>query len=358
MYIGNATGCSSIWGGSAPSTPYTTNAKGQGPTWANSLFEDTAEFTLGFQLAVKQRRAKLAETLEKLVAAKVTKELTAAAKGWLANYALQQPHKGTSEDGEASKGLSDAIRAALPAAKAAASDKAVKEMLAYVVESDDMLVKKSVWAFGGDGWAYDIGYGGLDHVIASGEDINLLVMDTEVYSNTGGQASKASPTAAVAKFAASGKKVGKKDLGQMAMTYGYVYVAQIAMGADYAQALKAIKEAEAYPGPSIVIAYATCIAHGIPGGMSNSQLQMKRAVECGYWSLYRYNPLLAHEGKNPFTMDSKEPTASFQDFISGESRYKVLANQFPEIAKELFLACEQDAKARRAAYVRLADSKA
>ena len=355
MYIGNATGCSSIWGGSCPSTPYTTNAKGQGPTWANSLFEDTAEFSLGFQLAVKQRRGKLASTLRELAAAGCCDELKVAAEEWLANYDKQQPRQGTSEDGEASKIASEKVRAAVKNCLASATGE-IKEKLQYVVDSDDMLVKKSVWAFGGDGWAYDIGYGGLDHVIASGEDINLLVMDTEVYSNTGGQASKASPAAAVAKFAASGKKVGKKDLGQMAMSYGYVYVAQIAMGADYAQTLKAIKEAEAYPGPSIVIAYATCIAHGVPGGMANSQLQMKRAVECGYWSLYRFNPLLAAAGQNPFTMDSKEPTASFRDFISGEARYKVLERQFPEIAKELFAASEEDAKQRLAAYKRLASN--
>ena len=357
MYIGNATGCSSIWGGSCPSTPYTTNAKGQGPTWANSLFEDTAEFSLGFQLAVKQRRKKLADTLRQLADANFCADFTTAANEWLANYDKQQLRQGTSECGETSKVASEKIRkltkSALDGTCGCDATK-VKDLLQYVTASDDMLVKKSVWAFGGDGWAYDIGYGGLDHVIASGEDINLLVMDTEVYSNTGGQASKASPTAAVAKFAASGKKVGKKDLGQMAMSYGYVYVAQIAMGADYAQTLKAIKEAEAYPGPSIVIAYATCIAHGIPGGMANSQKQMKDAVECGYWSLYRFNPLLAAEGKNPFIMDSKEPTASFQDFISAEARYKVLATQFPEIAKELFVACEEDAKGRLAAYKRLA----
>jgi len=361
LYIGNATGCSSIWGGSAPSTPYTTNKKGHGPTWANSLFEDTAEFSLGFQLAVKQRRKKLAETLRELASANICKDLTAAANEWLTNYDKQQLRQGTSECGEASKAASEKIRTAvkylLKNVPAELCDKGKKDLikLQYVADSDDMLVKKSVWAFGGDGWAYDIGYGGLDHVIASGEDINMLVMDTEVYSNTGGQASKASPTAAVAKFAASGKKVGKKDLGQMAMSYGYVYVAQVAMGADYAQTLKAIKEAEAYPGPSIVIAYATCIAHGIPGGMANSQKQMKDAVECGYWSLYRFNPLLAAEGKNPFIMDSKEPTASFQEFIRGEARYKVLEAQFPEIAKELFTACEVDAKQRLEAYKRHAN---
>jgi len=368
LYIGNATGCSSIWGGSAPSTPYTKNAKGQGPTWANSLFEDTAEFTLGFQLAVKQRRKKLAETLTKLAAfgtGAVGENMVTAASEWVANYNIQNAKLGTSENGEVSKVTSEKVRVAVKEVLGwikdcncnyTCCDKETEELLQYVADSDDMLVKKSVWAFGGDGWAYDIGYGGLDHVIASGEDINLLVMDTEVYSNTGGQASKASPAAAVAKFAASGKKVGKKDLGQMAMSYGYVYVAQIAMGADYAQTLKAIKEAEAYPGPSIVIAYATCIAHGIPGGMANAQQRMKNAVECGYWSLYRFNPLLAADGKNPFTMDSKEPTASFQEFISGEARYKVLERQFPEIAKELFVASEKDAMQRLAAYKRLASN--
>jgi len=355
LYIGNATGCSSIWGGSAPSTPYTKNAKGQGPTWANSLFEDTAEFSLGLQLAVKQRRKKMADVLQALADSGVSADLKAAAEEWTQNFNKTDLRAGTSEDGELSKDASEKIREAVKAGIGSASGE-VKALMQHVIDEDDVLVKKSVWAFGGDGWAYDIGYGGLDHVIASGEDINLLVMDTEVYSNTGGQSSKASPTAQVAKFAASGKKVGKKDLGQMAMSYGYVYVAQIAMGADYQQTLKAIKEAEAYPGPSIVIAYATCINHQIPGGMSNSQAQMKRAVECGYWHLYRYNPLLARDGKNPFTMDSKDPSASFQDFIGGEGRYRVLERQFPEIAKELFVACEEDAKLRLAAYKRLANS--
>ena len=358
MYVGNATGCSSIWGGSCPSTPYTKNEKGHGPTWANSLFEDAAEFTLGFQLSIKQRRKKLADILRSLAeTASLGEAFVSAAKEWLQNYDLQQLRAGTSECGETSKVASEKIRTAVQALLGGGSvkDKETLENLQYIIESDDMLVKKSVWAFGGDGWAYDIGYGGLDHVIASGEDINLLVLDTEVYSNTGGQSSKASPAAAVAKFAASGKKVGKKDLGQMAMSYGYVYVAQIAMGADYNQTLKAIKEAEAYPGPSIVIAYATCIAHGIPGGMANSQKQMKDAVACGYWSLYRHNPLLAAEGKNPFIMDSKEPTASFQDFIRTEARYRVLATKFPDIAKELFAACEEDAKQRLKAYKRMAE---
>ncbi|MCL2217112.1 MAG: pyruvate:ferredoxin (flavodoxin) oxidoreductase, partial [Defluviitaleaceae bacterium] len=347
LYIGNATGCSSIWGGSAPSTPYTTNAKGQGPTWANSLFEDTAEFSLGFQLAVKQRRNKLRDTITKIVESTAagfpgfTKELQAAGQEWLDNF----------NDGEGSKVASEKVRAAVKSAMVSAGSEA-KALLQHIINEDDMLVKKSVWAFGGDGWAYDIGFGGLDHVIASGEDVNMLVMDTEVYSNTGGQSSKASQTASVAKFAASGKKIGKKDLAQMAMTYGYVYVAQVAMGADYAQTLKAIKEAEAYPGPSIVIAYATCINHGIPGGMANAQLQMKRAVEAGYWHLFRFNPALELEGKNPFIMDSKDPSASFQEFIGGESRYTVLQRQFPEEAKRLFKICEEDANRRLAAYKR------
>ena len=354
LYIGNATGCSSIWGGSAPSTPYTKNGKGHGPTWANSLFEDTAEFSLGLQIAVKQRRKKMADVLGELVNMNVSAEFKKAAKEWLDNFNKTNLRAGTNEDGEVSKKASEEIRAALKSDLVSASGKE-KELLQHVADEDDILVKKSVWAFGGDGWAYDIGYGGLDHVIASGEDINLLVMDTEVYSNTGGQSSKASPTAQVAKFAASGKKVGKKDLGQMAISYGYVYVAQVAMGADYQQTLKAIKEAEAYPGPSIVIAYATCINHQIPGGMANSQHQMKRAVECGYWHLYRYNPLLAKDGKNPFVLDSKEPTASFQEFIGGEGRYKVLERQFPDVAKDLFIAAEEDAKLRLAAYRRLAE---
>jgi len=318
------------------------------------LFEDTAEFSLGLQLAIEQRRNKMADVIKELLNDDTPADFRAAAEEWLNNFNKTNLRAGTYEDGEISKLAADKLRAAVKANFGNANAKA-KALLQYIIDEDDMLVKKSVWAFGGDGWAYDIGYGGLDHVIASGEDINLLVMDTEVYSNTGGQSSKASPTAQVAKFAASGKKVGKKDLGMMAISYGYVYVAHVAMGADYAQTLKAIKEAEAYPGPSIVIAYATCINHQIPGGMSNSQLQMKRAVECGYWHLYRYNPLLAKEGKNPFILDSKDPSACFQEFLGGEGRYRVLERQFPEIAKELFVACEEDAKLRLAAYKRLAN---
>jgi len=337
LYIGNATGCSSIWGGSAPSTPYTKNAKGQGPAWANSLFEDTAEFSMGFQLAVKQRRSKLAEVVTELIKTG-SGELKSAGQEWLDSM----------NDGEKSKAASDRLRKAV-------AQQRDNELCKFIQAEDDMLVKKSIWAFGGDGWAYDIGFGGLDHVIASGEDINLLVMDTEVYSNTGGQSSKASPAASVAKFTFSGKKVGKKDLGQMCMSYGTVYVAQIAMGADYNQTIKAIQEAEAYPGPSVIIAYATCINHGIKGGMANAQAQMKHAVEAGYWHLYRYNPLLADEGKNPFIMDSKEPKANaFQDFIQSEARYTTLQRQFPELAERLFVNCEEDARRRLAAYKRLA----
>ena len=355
LYIGNATGCSSIWGGSAPSTPYTTNAKGQGPTWANSLFEDTAEFTLGFQLAVKQRRNKLKDIVETIVNTKLED-----ATGWIGEFqAAGAEWLEAFNDGEKSKTASERLRQANKVALKECGTCGCEwdSFYKHIEENDDMLVRKSVWAFGGDGWAYDIGYGGLDHVIASGEDINLLVMDTEVYSNTGGQSSKASQAASVAKFAASGKKIGKKDLAQMAISYGYVYVAQIAMGADYQQTLKAIKEAEAYPGPSIVIAYATCINHGIPGGMANSQLQMKRAVEAGYWHLFRYNPLLEAEGKNPFVMDSKDPSASFQEFIGGESRYTVLKRQFPDEAARLFKVCEEDAKRRLAGYKRLANNE-
>jgi pyruvate-ferredoxin/flavodoxin oxidoreductase len=232
------------------------------------------------------------------------------------------------------------------------------ELYKYVADNDDMLVKKSVWIFGGDGWAYDIGFGGLDHVIASGEDVNIFVFDTEVYSNTGGQSSKSTPTAAVAQFAASGKKVRKKDLGMIAMSYGYVYVAQIAMGASQAQTIKAIAEAEAYPGPSIIIAYAPCINHGIRAGMGTTQMEIKRAVEAGYWHMFRYDPRLTDEGKNPFTLDSKDPTASFQDFINSEVRYSSLKLSFPDAAEELFAAAENDARVRLANYKRLAKAEA
>ncbi|MBR5236491.1 MAG: pyruvate:ferredoxin (flavodoxin) oxidoreductase [Clostridia bacterium] len=338
MMIANATGCTSIWGGSAPSTPYTTNAKGQGPAWANSLFEDNAEFGLGMALASKKIRNTLKDKMEEAIAAGVSADLAAAFNEWIEGM----------NDGEASKVASAKVCEAL--AKADTS----KAPLADIAERTDFLVKRSHWAFGGDGWAYDIGYGGLDHVLASGEDINIFVVDTEVYSNTGGQSSKATPTAAIAKFAASGKKVKKKDLGMIATTYGYVYVAQIALGANMNQALKAIREAEAYPGPSIVIAYAPCINHGIKAGMNNTISEEKKAVEAGYWHLWRYNPTLKDEGKNPFVLDSKEPTGDIKGFLEGENRYIRLKQAFPEIAEELFTKAEKDLMERYEVYKNMA----
>ncbi len=336
MYVANATGCSSIWGGSAPSMPYTTNSKGRGPAWANSLFEDNAEFGLGMFSAVKQMRNGLKDKLETL------KGIDASVAGVVDKWIE------TMEDGENSRAASDAVVEALT--NYSGSDAEAKNIVSYVLENKDQLAKKSQWIFGGDGWAYDIGYGGLDHVLASGEDVNVLVFDTEVYSNTGGQSSKATPTGAVAQFAASGKRVKKKDLGMMAMSYGYVYVAQVAMGADKNQLVKALVEAEKYHGPSLIIAYAPCINHGLKGGMSGAQNEIKRAVEAGYWHMYRFNPELKAEGKNPFILDSKEPTASFRDFLLSEVRYSALQRTFPEIAEELFQKCEEDAKARLETY--------
>lgn len=339
MMIANATGCSSIWGASAPSVPYTTNHKGHGPAWANSLFEDNAEFGLGMHLGVKALREKVASDMKAALELSISQELKAAVEEWLANQ----------ENGEGSRDRSERLISLLEAEK----DKHV--LLNEIYKNRDFFVKRSVWIFGGDGWAYDIGFGGLDHVLASGEDVNVLVFDTEVYSNTGGQSSKATPTAAIAKFAASGKNTKKKDLGLMAMSYGYVYVAQIAMGADKNQTLKAIAEAEAYPGPSLIIAYAPCINHGIKEGMGCSQLETKKAVEAGYWSMYRYNPTLKEQGKNPFLLDSKEPTADFQEFLMNEVRYSSLKKQFPEGAEALFKKTEEDAKERLATYKILAE---
>ncbi len=341
MIVANATGCSSIYGGSAPTCPYTVNQDGHGPAWANSLFEDNAEYGYGMALAIAQRRDKLTDLLE---AAKdnCSEEFKTACEGWLANK----------KDAELSRQYGDQIKALIDAE----IDNACccsKDTLAEIKENSDILTKPSVWIVGGDGWAYDIGYGGLDHVIASGVDVNILVLDTEVYSNTGGQSSKATPTAAVAKFAASGKKIRKKDLGMMAMSYGYVYVAAVAMGSSQNQTLKAILEAEKYDGPSLVIAYSPCINHGINMGLS--QREEKKAVEAGYWPLYRFNPELAEEGKNPFSLDSKEPTANFRDFLMGEVRYSTLQRQFPEEAEILFEKAENDAKIRLAAYKRLAE---
>lgn len=341
MNIANATGCSSIWGGSAPSTPYTTNEKGQGPAWGNSLFEDNAEYGLGMYTAVSQIRDGIKLKGEQLISLVDNAEVKESVQNWI----------NTMKDGNESKKSSAKLVDILE--KASLSSEA-KEVANYILNNKDFLVKKSQWILGGDGWAYDIGFGGLDHVLASGEDVNVLVLDTEIYSNTGGQSSKATPTAAIAKFAASGKKIRKKDLGMIAMSYGYVYVAQVSMGANQSQLLKAITEAESYPGPSIVIAYAPCISHGIKTGMGTTQLQSKLAVECGYWSLYRYNPLLEEKGENPFILDSKEPTGDFQQFIGSEYRYSSLRLTFPNLADELFKSAEEDSKRRYATYKRLA----
>ena len=343
MIVANATGCSSIYGGSAPTCPYTVNEKGQGPAWANSLFEDNAEFGYGMNLATKQRRAKLADTVKALVeAAQCSEDVRAAGAEWLENM----------DDAAGSRAAGEKLVKACEAAVAKHSCEA-SGLAREVLESRDLLTKQSVWIFGGDGWAYDIGYGGLDHVLAMDEDVNVLVMDTEVYSNTGGQASKATPTGPIAKFAAAGKRTKKKDLGLMAMSYGYVYVAKVCMGANPAQLLKAVTEAEAYKGPSLIIAYAPCINHGINMGLS--QAEAKKAVEAGYWPLYRYNPDLAAEGKNPFTLDSKDPKASFQDFIMGEVRYASLKKQFPEVAGQLFQRAEKEAVDKIDYYKKLND---
>ena len=318
MYIANATGCSSIWGGSAPSTPYTTNKDGKGPAWANSLFEDNAEYGYGMFLAQSTIRNRVIAKVLELSKATKNKDVKKACEDYLA----------TVDDGAANAPATDALVAALKKNKTKASDEILKDA--------DYLKKKSLWIFGGDGWAYDIGFSGLDHVIASGEDVNIFVFDTEVYSNTGGQSSKSTPTGAIAQFAAAGKEVKKKDLAGIAMSYGYVYVAHVAMGADMNQCIKAIAEAEAYHGPSLIIGYAPCINHGIKGGMSIAQTEEKKAVQAGYWHLYRFNPELKAEGKNPFTLDSKAPTADYKEFLMGEVRYNALARQNPERATKLF----------------------
>ncbi|HML37679.1 MAG TPA: pyruvate:ferredoxin (flavodoxin) oxidoreductase [Bacillota bacterium] len=343
MMIANATGCSSIWGASAPSTPYCADENGRGPSWANSLFEDNAEYGFGMFIATKQMREKIADCCNSLLAMNIPADLKAALEGWLQDK----------NDGALSRAASDKLMAAIDGLKA--DDKEVASLAKEISDRKDYLVKKSVWALGGDGWAYDIGYGGLDHVLASGENVNILVFDTEVYSNTGGQSSKSTPAAAIAKFAASGKRIKKKDLGMMAMSYGYVYVAQVGMGADKNQFMKAVIEAEKYDGPSIIICYAPCINHGIKKGMGKSQENIKDAVDAGYWHLYRYNPELKKEGKNPFSLDSKAPTASFKDFIMGQVRYSSLAQEFPEVADKLFEMAEENAKERYDSYKRLAD---
>ena len=341
MIIANATGCSSIYGGSSPTCPYTVNKQGHGPAWANSLFEDNAEFGYGMNLAYKARRATLKDKVAKL--AEVWKDYAdgkAACETWIADM----------DDADGSKKAAAALVKCCEECKdcGCEADALVKEILA----DKDCLVKKSFWIIGGDGWAYDIGYGGLDHVLASGEDVNVLVLDTEVYSNTGGQASKSTPIGAVAKFASSGKRVKKKDLGMIAASYGYVYVAQCAMGSDKNQLIKALKEAEAYHGPSLIICYAPCINHGI--NMSKSQSEEKAAVDCGYWQLYRYNPELAEKGENPFTLDSKDPTGDYQAFILGETRYASLKKTQPAVAEELFKKTEESSKERLAGYKKMA----
>ena len=338
MMIANATGCTSIWGASAPSMPYTKNCQGHGPSWANSLFEDNAEYGLGMFLGVKQSRERVEDMVKAMLEGELPEDLKAALTDWLEHV----------NDSEGTRERADALTAALEKYKDSC------DKCAALYDEKQFFVKRSHWIFGGDGWAYDIGYGGLDHVLASGENVNVMVFDTEVYSNTGGQSSKSTPTAAIAKFAASGKKTKKKDLGMMAMSYGYVYVAQVAMGADKNQTLKAIAEAEAYDGPSLIIAYAPCINHGLKVGMGCSQLEEKRAVECGYWATYRFNPELKEQGKNPFILDSKEPTANFRDFLMGEVRFSSLQKMFPDTAEALFEKTEKDAKTRLDGYKKLA----
>ncbi len=341
MMIANATGCSSIWGGSAPSMPYTTDAKGHGPSWGNSLFEDNAEYGLGMAHGVKQIREQVKANAVALLNLTKDAKVKAAVKAWVDGF----------NDGETTRATSEAMYEALKSAKL---DGEAKKLAKDIMDQKDFFVKRSIWCLGGDGWSYDIGFGGLDHALASGEDINVLVFDTEVYSNTGGQSSKATPVGAIAKFAASGKRIKKKDLGMIAATYGYVYVAQCAMGADKNQFLKAVKEAESYNGPSLIICYAPCINHGIKQGMSETQTNEKKAVACGYWHLFRFNPLLKEAGQNPFTLDSKEPTASFREFIMDQVRYSSLAKEFPEEAEGLFVQAEANAKDRLEGYKKLA----
>ena len=335
MIVANATGCSSIYGGSAPTCPYTVNEKGFGPAWSNSLFEDNAEFGFGMNLATQQRRARLAEVCRDVVANGKDDAIRAAAQEWLDGM----------NNADASRAAGDKLVALIEARNCECGNGK------YILDNKDLLTKKSIWIFGGDGWAYDIGYGGVDHVLAQNQDVNILVLDTEVYSNTGGQASKATPTGSVAKFAAAGKRTKKKDLGMMAMSYGYVYVAQVAMS-NPAQVIKAMLEAEAYDGPSLIIAYAPCINHGLraKGGMGKAQAEIRKAVDCGYWQLYRYNPDL----ENPMTVDSKDPTGDYQEFLKGEVRYTSLQQQFPEAAAKLFVQQEEDAKLRLGTYKKLA----
>ena len=339
MMVANATGCSSIWGGSAPATPYTVNQEGHGPAWANSLFEDNAEYGLGMFLGVEAIRNRIAENVKNALEEEISEDVKEVLRAWL-------------EDMNNSEGTRERAKdmvAALEGCDAPIAQEILKDK--------EYLVKRSQWIFGGDGWAYDIGFGGVDHVLASGEDVNILVFDTEVYSNTGGQSSKATPTGAIAQFAAAGKEVKKKDLAAIAMSYGYVYVAQVAQGANQAQLLKALLEAESYHGPSLIIAYAPCINHGIKGGMSIAQTEEKKAVDAGYWHLFRFDPRLALDGKNPFQLDSKAPTMDYEDFIMGEVRYNSLARSNPERAKELFAKAKKNAEEKYAHLVKLAQGE-
>ncbi len=341
MLIGNATGCSSIWGGSAPSVPYCTNKDGHGPTWGNSLFEDSAEFTYGMFLGMFQQRRKLADLARQALSADAPAELKEALTGWLEHM----------QDPEGSRSFGDKLKALLPKQNGS-------PLLSEINRMSNLFTKKSFWVFVGDGAAYDIGFGGVDHVLASGEDVNIMVFDTEVYSNTGGQSSKATPTGSVAKFAASGKKTSKKDMGMMMMSYGYVYVASIAMGANMSQTLKAIAEAEAYKGPSLILAYSPCINQGIKVGMGKTQAESDLAVKSGYWPLYRYNPDLIAEGKNPFTLDSKKPDGSIRGFLDGEIRYSSLQKTFPEEAERLHAALAEWVDNRYAQLAKLAGGAA
>lgn len=336
MYWANGTGCTQAWGAAMPSVPYTVNAEGRGPAWSNSLFENNAEFALGMLLSMKQQRNKVRMWISELMELENT--LDALIQAWLDTF----------DDVDASMDAAKELLGALEAAELTGRSRVLKEQ---IISAKDQLARKTVWMYGGDGWAYDIGFGGLDHVIAQGEDINIFVVDTEVYSNTGGQSSKATPLGAVAQFQSAGKKSAKKDLGRMMMSQGNCYVASVAMGADPNQLMKAIDEAEHFCGPSIVIAYAPCINHGLKIGMDKAQEEMKRAVDAGYWFLYRYNP---HKETGKFCLDSKEPSLNYQEFLEGENRYASLHKAFPENAERLFAQAEKDAKARYKELVRLA----
>ena len=340
VYWANATGCSQAWGGAMPGIPYTKNKEGKGPAWSNSLFENNAEFSLGMFLSVKQQREAQRLRAEKLLAAEIPAALSAELEAWLAAF---DDFNGSAS---AAKKLTAALTAAELTGEAAVT---AREMLV----NRDQLSKKTFWMYGGDGWAYDIGFGGLDHVLAMGENVNALIVDTEVYSNTGGQSSKSTPIGAVAQFCISGKKVAKKDLGAMLMTYGNIYVAQVAMGADMNQLIKAMREAEEYEGPSVIIAYTPCLAHGIKGGMGSAQEEMKRAVASGYWTLYRYDP----RKEKPLTIDSKAPTMEYEEFLDGEVRYAALKRTFPENAKKYFKEGSEEAKAKYAKYKHMEDNQ-